>query len=47
MFRLVRLRGSKREVEPNRTEERFHEILHEKKGDIAGLEYTWNVFEWS
>lgn len=36
-----------REVEPDRTEERFQEIVLSNKAEIAELEYTWNILGWA
>ena len=36
-----------REVEPDRTEERFQEIMRTNKAEIAELEYTWNILGWA
>ena len=35
------------EVEPDRTEERFQEIMRFNKAEIAELEYTWNILGWA
>ena len=35
-----------REVEPNRAEEQFNEIMFSNKGEILELEYTWNNLGW-
>ena len=36
-----------REVEPDKTEERFQEIVRSNKTEIAELEYTWNILGWA
>ncbi|KAI0261952.1 hypothetical protein BC834DRAFT_1043705 [Gloeopeniophorella convolvens] len=36
-----------REVEPDKTEERFQEIVRDNKSDVAELEYTWNILGWA
>jgi Family of unknown function (DUF6535) len=36
-----------REVEPDKTEERFQEIVRSNKAEIAELEYTWNILGWA
>ena len=36
-----------REVEPDKTEERFQEIIRSNKAEIAELEYTWNILGWA
>jgi hypothetical protein len=36
-----------REVEPDKTEERFQEIVSSNKTEIAELEYTWNILGWA
>ncbi|KAI9507957.1 hypothetical protein F5148DRAFT_1200860 [Russula earlei] len=36
-----------REVEPDKMEERLHEIMLSNKDQIAELEYTWNTLGWA
>jgi hypothetical protein len=36
-----------REVEPERTEDRFHEIMLYNKSEVSELEYTWNILGWA
>jgi len=36
-----------REVEPDRTEERFHEVMSSNKTEILELESMWNVLGWA
>ncbi|KAI9507935.1 hypothetical protein F5148DRAFT_1200689 [Russula earlei] len=35
------------EVELDKMEERLHEIMRSNKGQIAELEYTWNILGWA
>ncbi|KAI0263299.1 hypothetical protein BC834DRAFT_888559 [Gloeopeniophorella convolvens] len=36
-----------REVEPDKAEERFREIVRNNKSNVAELEYTWNILGWA